>query len=53
VTQVGERVSRFKVGDIAGVGCMVDSCQHCAACEEGLEQYYENITPDLQRQGPP
>ena len=38
---VGE-VTRFQVGDTVGVGCMVDSCQHCASCDEGLEQYCEN-----------
>ncbi|MEP7206628.1 MAG: NAD(P)-dependent alcohol dehydrogenase [Casimicrobiaceae bacterium] len=42
VTATGDRVSTFKVGDIVGVGCMVDSCQHCQPCEEGLEQYCEN-----------
>ncbi len=42
VTAVGDLVSKFKVGDIVGVGCMVDSCQHCAPCAEGLEQYCEN-----------
>ncbi|WP_029523780.1 NAD(P)-dependent alcohol dehydrogenase [Polaromonas glacialis] len=42
VTAVGELVSKFKVGDIVGVGCMVDSCQHCAPCEGGLEQYCDN-----------
>ncbi|CAN5371108.1 NAD(P)-dependent alcohol dehydrogenase [soil metagenome] len=42
VTAVGELVSKFKVGDIVGVGCMVDSCQHCAPCADGLEQYCEN-----------
>jgi uncharacterized zinc-type alcohol dehydrogenase-like protein len=39
VSAVGAEVSRFKVGDMVGVGCMVDSCQHCAACDQGLEQY--------------
>ncbi|HAJ43441.1 MAG TPA: hydroxyacid dehydrogenase, partial [Alcanivorax sp.] len=39
VTAVGDDVSGFKVGDVVGVGCMVDSCRHCAACEDGLEQY--------------
>ncbi|HUW52893.1 MAG TPA: NAD(P)-dependent alcohol dehydrogenase [Rhodanobacter sp.] len=39
VRAVGAQVSRFKVGDMVGVGCMVDSCRHCAACEQGLEQY--------------
>jgi len=42
VTAVGNLVSKFKVGDIAGVGCMVDSCQHCAPCDAGLEQYCDN-----------
>jgi len=41
VTAVGAGVSKFKVGDTVGVGCMVDSCQNCAACREGLEQYCE------------
>jgi uncharacterized zinc-type alcohol dehydrogenase-like protein len=42
VTEVGSSVSRFKVGDNVGVGCMVDSCQHCNSCEKGDEQYCEN-----------
>ncbi len=41
VSAVGAGVQGFKVGDRVGVGCMVGSCQHCAACEEGLEQYCE------------
>src|SRR5512145_1607097 len=41
VTAVGAHVTKFKVGDIAGVGCMVDSCQHCGSCADGLEQYCE------------
>ena len=41
VSAVGAHVSRFKEGDLVGVGCMVDSCQTCAACDEGLEQYCE------------
>ena len=39
VRAVGEGVSKFKVGDFVGVGCMVDSCQQCGPCGEGLEQY--------------
>ena len=39
VTAVGSEVSDFAVGDVVGVGCMVDSCRHCQACEDGLEQY--------------
>lgn len=42
VTAVGDHVTQFKVGDTVGVGCLVDSCQHCASCDEGLEQYCEN-----------
>lgn len=42
VRRVGGKVSKFKVGDLVGVGCMVDSCQHCHPCEHGLEQYCEN-----------
>lgn len=41
VTAVGAEVSKFKVGDTVGVGCMVDSCRTCAACKDGLEQYCE------------
>ena len=41
VTQVGEHVSTFKVGDLAGVGCMVDSCRECSSCVEDEEQYCE------------
>lgn len=42
VTHTGASVSGFAVGDVVGVGCLVDSCQHCASCDEGLEQYCEN-----------
>lgn len=42
VVQVGCAVSKFKVGDIAGVGCMVNSCRHCEYCEEREEQYCLN-----------
>lgn len=42
VVEVGAGVSKFKVGDSVGVGCMVDSCRTCSACQEGLEQYCEN-----------
>ena len=41
VVHVGKSVTKFAVGDLAGVGCMVDSCQHCSACEQGREQYCE------------
>jgi uncharacterized zinc-type alcohol dehydrogenase-like protein len=39
VTKVGSGVTRFKPGQIVGVGCMVDSCRTCAQCQDGLEQY--------------
>ena len=42
VTAVGNHVTKFKVGDLAAVGCIVDSCRHCENCEEGLEQYCLN-----------
>lgn len=39
VTSVGAQVSKFKVGDLAAVGCMVDACRECENCQQGLEQY--------------
>ncbi len=42
VKTVGDKVTGFKPGDLVGVGCMVDSCRTCSACEKGLEQYCEN-----------
>jgi uncharacterized zinc-type alcohol dehydrogenase-like protein len=41
VAAVGGHVKTYKEGDLVGVGCMVDSCQECAPCREGLEQYCE------------
>ncbi|WP_165251943.1 NAD(P)-dependent alcohol dehydrogenase [Paludisphaera soli] len=41
VAKVGTAVTRFKEGDLAAVGCMVDSCRTCPACQKGLEQYCE------------
>jgi uncharacterized zinc-type alcohol dehydrogenase-like protein len=43
VSAIGDHVHQHKVGDLVGVGCMVDSCQHCADCEEGLEQYCDGM----------
>jgi uncharacterized zinc-type alcohol dehydrogenase-like protein len=43
VTAVGRGVKKFKVGDIAGVGCLVDSCRTCPECRDGLEQYCPNM----------
>lgn len=42
VSDVGSNVSMFKVGDVVGVGCMVDSCRTCLNCKEKLEQYCDN-----------
>ena len=42
VTAVGTEVKDYKVGDLVGVGCLVDSCRHCESCDEGLEQYCDN-----------
>lgn len=39
VREVGDKVSKFKAGDLVGVGCMVDSCRTCKPCRHGLEQY--------------
>jgi uncharacterized zinc-type alcohol dehydrogenase-like protein len=54
VSATGAEVSGFAVGDTVGVGCLVDSCGHCASCEQGLENYcetgmtltYNSDTPD-------
>ena len=42
VSKVGKNVSKFKEGDLVGVGCMVDSCQTCDTCKKDLEQFCEN-----------
>lgn len=44
VIQVGKKVKRFKVGDFAGVGCMVDSCGKCSSCKDHEEQFCSNHT---------
>ena len=54
VSAVGDAVSGFKVGDVVGVGCLVDSCGECGACHDHLEQFcekgmigtYNGPTPD-------
>jgi len=58
VRHIGSKVIRFKPGDYAAVGCMVDSCRTCAACASGLEQLCENRdvtftynSPDKHRPG--
>jgi len=42
VVKVGDHVKKFKVGDLAGTGCLVDSCRTCDNCRDGLEQYCSN-----------
>jgi len=42
VAEVGKGVTKYKVGQLVGVGCLVDSCRTCPSCAEGLEQYCEN-----------
>src|ERR1700722_20108426 len=44
VTKVGSAVAKFKPGDIAAVGCMVDSDRTCPECQAGLEQFCPNVT---------
>src|SRR5260370_36466680 len=39
VIKTGNHVTKFKAGDLAGVGCFVDSCRECPECKAGLEQY--------------
>ncbi len=53
VSAVGTHVSSVRVGDLVGVGCIVDSCRHCHECDAGLENYcdgmvgtYNGATPD-------
>lgn len=41
IAATGPEVRKFKSGDLAGVGCMVDSCRECGTCQRGLEQYCE------------
>ena len=42
VTKVGKDVKKFKEGDLAGIGCMVDSCRECSSCKAGVEQFCLN-----------
>lgn len=43
ISRIGSKVKDFKVGDLAGIGCFVDSCRVCNSCKEGLEQYCETF----------
>jgi len=56
VTEIGSEVTQFRVGDTVGVGCLVDSCQQCEACEDHQEQYcnagvytYNSFNPKTQQ----
>ncbi|QIF05478.1 NAD(P)-dependent alcohol dehydrogenase [Roseimicrobium sp. ORNL1] len=51
VTKVGAHVTKFKEGDLAAVGCMVDSCRKCPSCDRGLEQYCD-VGPVFTYNGP-
>jgi uncharacterized zinc-type alcohol dehydrogenase-like protein len=56
VTKVGSAVTKLKAGDLAGVGCLVDSCRSCPDCEDSLEQYCNHAvftynSPDKQMPG--
>lgn len=42
ITRIGSQVTKFKIGDLAGVGCIVDSCHECDNCKHDLEQYCFN-----------
>ena len=44
ISRAGPEATRFKVGDTVGVGCLVDSCNVCASCRQGLEQYCDDNT---------
>ena len=39
VSQVGDAVTKFKAGDIAGIGCFIDSCRECPPCKQGFQQF--------------
>ena len=44
VTAIGNHVTKYKIGDLAVVGCIVDSCGHCQYCNDGIEQFCEEGT---------
>ncbi|MBA3769335.1 MAG: NAD(P)-dependent alcohol dehydrogenase [Blastocatellia bacterium] len=43
VSQVGDAVTKFKVGDVAGIGCFVDSCRECRPCKDGFQQFCQKM----------
>lgn len=46
VSAIGEKVTKFQIGDLIGVGVFIDSCRECLSCKQGLEQYCEKgMTP--------
>ncbi|KAJ3693508.1 hypothetical protein LUZ60_008988 [Juncus effusus] len=45
ITEIGSQVSKFKIGDKVGVGCMINSCQSCPACKTGFENYCGGMIP--------
>ena len=51
VVEVGSSVTRFKVGEVVGVGCLVDSDRTCPNCREGLERVLARISADLWHAG--
>jgi uncharacterized zinc-type alcohol dehydrogenase-like protein len=52
VTAVGEHVTKFKIGDLVGVGCIVDSCKHCSDCDDNLENYCDHMVGTYNAQTP-
>lgn len=52
VSAVGSAVTRFKIGDTVGVGCLVDSCRICSECQDDLEQYCNNPVFTYNSPGP-
>lgn len=52
VIKIGKEVKKFKEGDLAGVGCMVNSCRTCINCKEGLEQFCDNPAPTFTYDSP-
>jgi uncharacterized zinc-type alcohol dehydrogenase-like protein len=57
VVKIGTHVTKFKEGDLAGIGCLVDSCRECRNCKEGLEQFCEKGSTGtynaLEKKNPP
>ncbi|GFM73811.1 NAD(P)-dependent alcohol dehydrogenase [Pseudomonas capsici] len=43
VSAIGEHVKGFQLGDLVGIGCIVDSCKHCEECDSGLENYCDGM----------